>query len=69
MRDEAYGRERYVRLLEDIHGCCMICRLLDGGGLGVNEIWHDLDQCCHRRKQDFFRAKNVVIQVGKQSNG
>ena len=69
VRDEARGRERYVRLLEDFQGCCMICRLLGSGGLGMNEIWHDLDQCRHRRRRDFFTAKNAVIEASKQSNG
>lgn len=69
VRDEARGRERYVRLLEDFHGCCMICRLLGSCGLGRDEIWHDLDQCRHRRKRDFFTAKNAVVKAGKQNNG
>ena len=65
MCDEARGRELYMWLLKDIYRCCMICRLLGSGGLEINNIWHDLDQYRHRRKGDFFSAKNVAVKMGK----
>ena len=69
VRDEARSRERYARLLENVRGCCMICRLLGSSEFGANETWHDLAQCRHRRKWDFFLAKNVAVKVGKLNNG
>jgi superfamily II DNA helicase RecQ len=69
VRDEARGRERYVRQLEEFRGCCMICRLLIPAGHRSDSPWHNLVQCRSPRKQDFFTAKKAAIQVGKTRLG
>ena len=69
IRDEAHGRERYVRRLEQFQGCCFICRLLDDAEIGPRGTWHELDRCRHRRKQDFFKAKDAAVEEGKRGKG
>ena len=64
LRDEGFGRDRYVQRLRAIQGRCLVCTLLPGTGTG-NE-WHVLDQCRNAKKWDFVRAKKAALDRGRR---
>lgn len=64
LRDEEYGRDRYIQRLHSLQGRCMICTLLRSG---VGEM-HLFSQCREVLKWRFFTAKRK-IQDQQQSRG